>query len=148
MREFFKQYDLFALAHDIALRSDPALTQTAKAATGFLDQLAQVRTFMAPFVESGAERKLPEYSLLIRSGDEEREQRWRYGDSVHVTTLVDSLGNERPIYVRGAWAPLRYVTTRRDTTASIRFFHPETKIELVLPAFPVMAPEIQVPRTR
>ena len=150
LREFFKQYDAFEVANDVTMRSDPALTQTAKAATGFLDQLAQVRAFMAPFVESGAERKLPEYSLLVRSGDEggETEQRWRYGDSVHVATLVDSLGNERPIYVRGAWAPLRYLTTKRDTTGSIRFFHPETKIELVLPVFPVMAPEILVPRSR
>jgi type VI secretion system protein ImpL len=148
LREFFKQYDAFAVVNDVALRSDPTLTQTARGAASFLDQAAQVRSFMAPFVESGAERRLPEYSLLVHAGDEDLEQRWRYGDSVHVATLVDSLGNEKAVYVRGPWAPLRYARTKRDSTATIRFFHPDTKLELMLPVFPVVAPEVLVPRTR
>jgi hypothetical protein len=148
LREFFKQYDAFAVVNDVALRSDPTLTQTARGATSFLDQVAQVRSFMSPFVESGAERRLPEYSLLVHIGDEDLEQRWRYGDSVHVATLVDSLGNEKPVYARGPWAPLRYARMKRDSTATIRFFHPDTKLELALPVFPVTAPEILVPRTR
>jgi hypothetical protein len=62
---------------------------------------------------------------------------------------VDSLGNEKPVYVHGGWAPLRYVMERQDTTAGIRFFHPETKIELYLPpVFPSLAPEIVIPRPR
>jgi type VI secretion system protein ImpL len=148
LREFFKQYDAFAVVNDVALRSDPTLAQTARGAASFLDQVAQVRSFMAPFVESGSERKLPEYNLLIHAGDQDLEQRWRYGDSVHVATLVDSLGNEKAVYVRGAWAPLRYARMKRDSTATIRFFHPDTKLELMLPVFPVMAPEIVVPRGR
>jgi hypothetical protein len=110
--------------------------------------VGQVRSFMAPYVEPGAERRLPEYSLMLHAGADDLEQRWRYGDSVHVATAVDSLGNEKPIYVRGAWAPLRYARMPKDSTASIRFFHPDTKLELVLPVFPVMAPEIVVPRGR
>ena len=48
---------------------------------------------------------------------------------------------KRPIYTRGAWAPLRYVMTHRDSV-SIRFFQPDSKLELVRPAFPVTAQEI------
>src|SRR5207249_1122374 len=74
LREFFKQYDAFAAVDDAALRSDPTLTQTARGATSFLDQVAQVRSFMAPFVEPGADRRLPEYSLVMHAGDENLEQ--------------------------------------------------------------------------
>jgi hypothetical protein len=148
MREFLRQYDAFAVTSDVALRADPRIAQSAKTAIAFLDQVAQVRTFMAPYLES-PDRKLPEFSLLVHpSADDVHEVHWRYGDSLHVATLVDSLGNERRQYQRGGWAPLRHVIARADTTASIRFFHPDTKIELVLPAFPVTAPEILVPRPR
>ena len=92
---------------------------------------------------------MPELSLVVGSGDDQHEVRWHYGDSVRVATTVDSLGNERETYVRGAWAPLRYAMQNKDTTARIRFFHPGTKIELDLPkAFPTLAPEIVLPRAR
>ena len=149
VRDLLRLYDAFALSADIALRSDPRVAQTARGAATFLDQIAQVRAFMAPLAES-PDRRLPEYNLIVGSGpDDEREIRWRYGDSVHVSTVVDSLGNERPVYVHGGWAPLRYAMEKRDTTAGIRFFHPGTKIELIPPAvFPSLAPEIVIPRPR
>jgi type VI secretion system protein ImpL len=147
VRDFLKQYDAFAATNEVALRSNPTLLQTAKAATLFLDQVAQLRAFMAPYVET--DKGPASFSLLIKAGDEEREQPWRYGDSVHVATAVDSLGNGRPVYVRGGWAPLRYAIGTRDSTATIRFFHPDTKIELALPStFPSVAPEILIPRPR
>jgi hypothetical protein len=146
LRDFLRQYDVFASASDVAMRSDPALAQVAKGAMDFLDQIAQVRQFMSPLLEG--DRALPRYTLLVRHGEENREVQWQYGDSLHVATAVDSLGNERRTYAKGGWAPLRYLMSQRDTTLSVKFFHPETKIEKVLPVFPVIAPEIVLPRSR
>jgi len=154
VRDFLRQYDAFAVTANVALRADPRVAQSAKTALAFLDQVAKVRAFMAPYAESrGAgrpDRQVPEFSLLIQSGtDDQREVQWKYGDSVHVSTLVDSLGNANPVYVHGGWAPLRHaVIMRADTTTSIRFFHPDTKIEVMLPVFPVFAPEIVVPKQK
>ncbi|HEU4995545.1 MAG TPA: type VI secretion system protein [Gemmatimonadaceae bacterium] len=149
LREFMRQYDAFLLASDVALRSDPRIAQSARGAIEFLDQLSAVRSFMAPFVEA-SDRGSAGFSLVIRaSADDEREVAWRFGDSVHVSTAVDSLGNEEPIYFRGGWAPLRYVMQRRDSSATIRFFHPWSKVELAVPSlFPTAAPDIFIPRLR
>lgn len=149
LREFMRQYDAFLLAGDVALRSDPRIAQSARGAIEFLDQLSAVRSFMAPFAEA-SDRKSAGFSLVIRaSADDEREVAWRFGDSVHVATAVDSLGNEEPIFFRGGWAPLRYVMQRRDSSATIRFFHPWSKVELAVPSlFPAAAPDIFIPRLR
>ena len=145
IREFVRQYDAFETTNDVTLRSDPTMAQPAKAAIVFLDQVAEVRQFLGPIVE--AEKGKPEYSVFVHSGDEDRVEHWRYGDSIHVTTLVDSLGNERALYVRGGWSALRAVATRYDTTAMIRFFDPRSALELEYPArWPVAAPEIVVPK--
>jgi hypothetical protein len=113
----------------------------------FLDQVAQVRAFMAPVMDRQSDRTPVEYTLLVGSGDFAREERWRYGDSLHVATRVDSLGNETPVYAGGGWAPLRHLMA--DSSSVIRYFHPQTKIELVVPpVFPAVAPEIIVPRPR
>ncbi len=148
VREFFRMYDAFALAGDEALRSDPRLSQVGRGAIGFLDQIATVRAFLAPIVESG-DRQPAELSVLVAPhGDDAHEVRWRYGDSLHVATLVDSLGVETPVFARGGWAPIRYARQRRDSS-NLRFFHPETKMELLLPVtFPYFAPDIVIPRPR
>lgn len=145
IRDFLKQYDVFAAAPELSMRSDPTLAQPAKAAIAFLDELAEVRPFLQPVLE--ADKGRPEYSVVIHSGDDEWTESWRYGDSLHVATLVDSLGNERQMYVRGGWAALRAAAMKRDSTQTIRFFHPRTAIELPIPAkWPAVAPDIVVPR--
>lgn len=146
VRDFMRAYDAFAVTGDVVLRSDPRAAQIARGAMTFLQQIAEVRAFMAPVVD----RVPAELSLLIaETPDDAREVRWRHGDSVQVATSVDSLGNGTPIYARGEWAPLRYVMARRESTSTIRFFHPETKIELLVPAmFPSVAPEIVTSRPR
>jgi hypothetical protein len=147
VRDFLKEYDAFTAAADVSMRSSPGLAQQARAAIAFLDQVADVRPFLAPVLE--AEKGLPEYSVWVRSGDNEWGTRWRWGDSLHISTLVDSLGNERALYVRGGWAALRAWATNPDSTTTIKFFHPRTAAELVPPKeFPVVAPEIVLPGRR
>ena len=146
LREFLKQYDAFTATSEVSLRSDPSLVTIAKPATEFLDQVSQVRAFLSPMLET--DRALPRYSLLIHHGDEDREALWQYGDSLHVATTFDSLGNEKRTYAKGGWAPLRYLLVQRDSTVSIKFFHPETKIERMLPLFPSAAPDIVPPKAR
>jgi len=146
VRDFLRQYDVFAAGADLALRSDPTLALTAKGAFAFLDQVADARQFFAPVVESD---RGANFSVVVHSGDSEWTSHWKYGDSLQVSTLVDSLGNERPLYIRGGWAPLRAIEMRRDSTSTIRFFHPRRAVELVPPTmFPVFAPEIVVPKGR
>lgn len=150
VRDFMRAYDAFALTGDVSLRSDPRLTQIGRAAMTFLDQMAQARAFFAPIAERGADRGAPAFSLLIleEPGDA-REVAWSYGDSLHVATQVDSLGRATEVYARGGWAPIRYAMTNADSASTLKFFHPETKIELQLPqGFPSVAPEIIVPRPR
>jgi hypothetical protein len=36
----------------------------------------------------------------------------------------------------------------RPANLTVKFYHPDTKIELVLPVFPATAPEILIPRSR
>jgi type VI secretion system protein ImpL len=147
VREFLREYDAFAASAEVSMRSNPAFAQPAKMAMAFLDQVEQARPFFGPVIEM--EKGLPEYSLAVHSGDSDWGTRWRWGDSLHVSTLVDSLGNERQMYVRGGWSALRAWATNRDSTASIRFFHPRTAVELVPPKqFPTAAPELGVPSRR
>jgi hypothetical protein len=147
VRDFIRLYDAFEAGPDIVLRSDPTMAQPAKAAIAFLDEVGEIRSFLSPVVD--APKGKPEYNVFVRSGDEEWTARWQYGDSLHVSTLVDSLGNERNLYVRGGWAALRAVATKYDTTGGIRFFHPRSAMELLMPTrWPLVAPEIVIPRGR
>lgn len=166
VREFLRQYDAFAVTQDVALRSNPGLVSLARSAIAFLDQVAPVRAFMAPLVDipGGA----PTYSLLIGPRkddgktvlelqiagrplpveDTEIDEMWRYGDSLKVVTpRMDTTGTNTVFATGGGWSVLRFVQ-QQGREVPIRFFHPETKTELILPKFPTIAPEILIPRTR
>ena len=147
VRDFLREYDAFASAAEVSMRSNPAFAQPAKAVMAFLDQVASTRPFFGPVSE--IDRGLPEYGVAVHADDSDWSTRWRWGDSLHISTLVDSLGNERQMFVRGGWAALRAWATNHDSTASIRFFHPRTAVELVPPKqFPSVAPEILLPARR
>jgi type VI secretion system protein ImpL len=140
IRELFRLYDGFRRAGDVELRSDPRLVDPAKNAIAFLDQLAKVRPFVAAFVDSGTVHRLPEYALLIGAGEDVREEPWRYGDSVIVGFASTDSGDEPVFTPGGGWSPLKYVM--RHGQMPVRFFHPDTKLELAVPVFPSSAPEI------
>src|SRR5205085_4946961 len=100
----------------------------ARNAMAFLDQLAKVRPFVAPFVDSGTVHRLPEYALLIGAADDAREEPWRYGDSV-IVGFASTDSGDAPIFTPGSgWSPLRYAM--RHGQVPLRFFHPDTKLEL------------------
>jgi type VI secretion system protein ImpL len=169
VREFLKQYDAFVVTQDIALRSSPGLQGLGRNAMAFLDQTAQVRTFLAPLMDMdrGLARPMPSYSLLIGPRkddgtgtileleiagrrlpveDAEIDEWWRYGDSVKVETPALDTTGMRTIYATGGgWSALRFVR-QKAADVPIRFYHPQTKIELVMPEFPTSAPDIILPR--
>jgi type VI secretion system protein ImpL len=171
VREFFRQFDAFRLVDDVALRSHPTLSQTAKAAIAFLDQLAAVRSFVAPFVDSGSVRTVPAYSILATMSispdtlpnylldldvggrqatvDENAiEHLWRAGDSVKVILSPLDTSSARTLYAAGGnWAAVRFLRAA-PAGMSVKAYHPETKLELQVPVFPAVAPEILVPRSR
>jgi type VI secretion system protein ImpL len=171
VREFFRQFDAFRLVDDVALRSHPMLSQTAKGAIAFLDQLAAVRSFVAPFVDSGPVRTVPTYSILATMSispdtlpnylldldiggrqttldDSAIEHTWRMGDSVKVILSPLDTSSARTLYAAGGnWAAVRFVRAAPQGM-TVRVYHPDTKLELSVPEFPRVAPEILVPRSR
>jgi hypothetical protein len=162
VREFFRAYDAFMVTGDVALRSDPRLAGAARSALGFLDQMGQARAFFAPMLREG-NRSLPQYSLVVSPADTmvdvelhvggrilpldeaEREERWEYGDTVRVA-LDDA---DTPAFASaGGWSILQLMQ-RASGHVKVRVFHPDTKLELPVPAgFPTVAPEISLPRPR
>jgi hypothetical protein len=135
MREFFRLYDAFVAAgHEVALRSDPRMAATARQALAFLDQVTATRRFLAPVMDD--DRRAPTYGLTLG----ERSRRWSYGEPLVVfATQPDSADRT----VRGGWAPIRYARSAPSAAHErIRFYHPELKIELILPEFPAVAPAI------
>lgn len=171
VREFFRQYDAFRIVDDVALRSHPSLSQTARVAIAFVDQLAPVRALAAPFADSGSIRAAPAYSLLATASisadslptylldlevggrqatieDTPLEHMWRAGDSVRVILSPLDTAKARTLYAAGGtWAGLRFAQ-RPPTGMIVRAYHPDTKIELAVPVFPGSAPEILIPRSR
>jgi hypothetical protein len=171
VREFFRLYDAFRVVDDIALRSHPSLSQTAKAAIAFIDQMAPVRAFAAPFADSGAVRSAPAYSLLASAEvspdtlptylldlevggrqatleQEPQQHFWRAGDSVKVVlSPLDTTRGHTLYAAGGAWAGLRFAQ-KPPVGMTVRVFHPDTKLELTVPPFPAVAPEILIPRSR
>ena len=168
VREFLRQYDAFALTGDVSLRSDPLLAQTARAALLFLDQMVQVRPLLAPFAEVGAIRSVPEFVLgvgmalqadslptdeielqigarHVTIAETAREQRWRSGDSVTVVLTPFDTAKAREVFAAGgAWSAFR-LAQRPPENLTVKLFHPDTKMELKLPYFPITAPDILIP---
>lgn len=143
VREFLAQYDAFVNAgHGFALRSDPRLASAAAPATAFLDQVAAVRAFMAPLMDNP--RRAPEFTLTIGEGDLQRVERWIYGQPVILSsTKEDALGAFEERTVTGGWSVLRaHRVGSGGVFERVRIYHPDTKRELIAPAFPTTAPEI------
>jgi type VI secretion system protein ImpL len=171
VREFTRQYDAFALTGDVMLRSDPQLAQTARAAMLFLDQMTQVRPFLAPYVDGGARRAVPEYAVgvsvrvhpdsvpmeevevligprRVALVDGVRDQPWRYGDSVRVVLTPFDTAQTREVFAAGGnWSALRFAQ-RPPPNLTVTLFHPDTKMEVRVPYFPITAPDILIPRPR
>jgi type VI secretion system protein ImpL len=171
VREFFRLYDAFRQVNDVALRSHPMLSQTARNATTFIERLAPVRAFMAPFVDSGSVRATPAYSMVALSSmsmdtlptylldldiggrqatvdESTQEHQWRAGDSLKVVLTPLDTATARTLFAAGgAWGMLRFAQNP-PAGMKIRVYHPDTKIELGLPVFPATAPEILVLRSR
>jgi hypothetical protein len=168
VRDFFRQFDAFVEESDIALRSHPTLSQTARAAAAWVDAMRSVRPFMAPFAIDGAARSAPAYTLLVSRGlaadslpaallelqigsrmnsveETPTEHFWRAGDSVKVVLTPFDTARARTLYATaGTWGILRLV---RSGAAGLqfRFFDPETKVEVPMPAFPATAPDLAQP---
>lgn len=171
VRAFFRQFDAFRVVDDIALRSHPTLSQTARSAIAFIDQLAAVRAFVAPFVDSGSVRAVPAYSLtaaatitpdtlpnylldldiggrLATVDESALEHSWRAGEPVKVVLSPLDTSSARTLYsAGGSWAAIRLLQAA-PKGMTVRVYDPDTKLELSLPVFPAVAPEILVPRFR
>lgn len=171
VREFTRQFDAFAVTGVVVMRSDPALAQTGRAAMAFLDQLAQVRPLLAPYVDDDAVRRVPEYvigvsvvpqadsvplqEVEIQLGQHQvgmvegsQELPWRYGDSTRVVlTRFDTVGRHDVTAIGGGWSALR-LAQRPPRSLVVRLYHPDTKLELKVPYFPITAPDIFIPRAR
>jgi hypothetical protein len=170
VREFVRMYDEFAEAGEIALRSDPRLAQTGRAAMLFLDRLAPARELLAPYAGLYAPRSQPEYGLQVSAtglvdsmplalvevrignrqvGIEETPQAitWRSGDAISVVaTPFDTTQVQTILSVSGPWAALRFA--RHPGLVRVQLFHPDTRMPMSLPAFPHTAPEILLLRSR
>ena len=171
VRLFVQQLDSFMLTNDVTLRSHPTLSQTARPAAVFVDQMVAARPFLASFAAEGASRTVPAFSMLVASppaGDslplgllelqigarqgaiEETplEHSWRSGDSVKVVVTPFDTARSRVLFAAGGtWAALRFAQARPAGVA-VRFFEPDTKLERVLPTFPATAPELVGPGIR
>lgn len=170
VRDFLRQYDVFAVAGEPALRSDPTLAHTARAAVTFLEQFEGVRPLLSALdaaarhdpvftygmtVAAGALLdSLNTASVDVRIGDRQvaldhtaQSFVWASGDAVSaVLTPFDPSQARTLASFAGPWAALRFL--QRPDGMDIKLFHPETNLPLTLPVFPVSAPEIVILRNR
>jgi hypothetical protein len=170
VRDFLRQYDVFAVAGEPALRSDPTLSTTARAALTFLDQFAAVRPALSAL--DAAERRdatygyglavsagalldsLNDAALDMRIGERQasldntvQSFAWMSGDAISVDlSPFDGTPTRLLASYAGPWAAVRLA--QRPAGLGITLFHPETNLPVVLPSFPVAAPEIVVLRAR
>jgi hypothetical protein len=163
VRDFLRAYDNFAGSGEVALRSDPRYAQSAKNAFAFLDQIGQVRAFLAPFVDSGVTRKGPEFTLVVSAGKDsasdrmlevggqglaigrdEHEEEWRFGENFVLMRGVAGSSEMKPEFTAAdGWSALQFALQQPALTGiRLRFFHPDTKLELTVPSFPSSAPAI------
>jgi type VI secretion system protein ImpL len=170
VRDFLRQYDVFAVAGEPALRSDPTLAHTARAAVAFLEQFAAVRPVLSALDAAARRDPVFTYGVTVAAGTlldslntasvdvgvGERQAAldhtaqsfvWTSGDAVTaVLTPFDPSQARTLASFAGPWAALRFV--QRPEGMDVRLFHPETNLPLTLPMFPVSAPEIVVLRSR
>jgi type VI secretion system protein ImpL len=169
VRELYALYDAFAKSGEVALRSDPRVGPAARQAFIFLDQVAAARPFFAPFVDSAVTRKSPEYAFVVeplknganplaalelRTGtrtlaldDSTHDGVWGFGEAVKVTPAPGATDAKTTFTASGWWGLIELATLQHDV--KIKFYHPDTKVELPLPAvFPMVAPDLQPPRAK
>lgn len=168
IREFFRQLDEYQVSADVAMRSHPTLSQTARAAIAWVDAIQQVRPFVMPFAAEGATRAAPAYTLLVLkpSADDTSalalvelqlgsrvntveetptEHFWRSGDSVKVVLTPFDTARSRILFASaGTWGILRLAQSK-PSGIQVRFFDPDTKVEIPLPVFPATAPDLSAP---
>lgn len=158
LRDFLAQYDAFMTTGDISLRSEAATAVAAKGALDFLAAMAPIRAFLAPLVDaegkkpieflvvvpaldSATTRQLSIATRAIPLNTEPHEGLWAFGDPVRVTQR-DSNRTRQVFASRGNWALFAL-----PKQASVRIFHPTTRVELMAPAmFPATAPDIVLAR--
>jgi hypothetical protein len=170
VRDFVRLYDNFMVTGEPALRSDPNLTHTARAALAFLDQVAAARPVLSALdaaarrdgalsygLTVGAGRLLDSLNLYtVEVGVGSRRVAldhtahgfmWKSGEDVTVTLTPFDPSQARTLAAfDGPWSAFRFV--QRSAGLEVKLFHPETNMEVPLPAFPITAPEIVVLRSR
>lgn len=168
IREFFRQLDEYLIATDVAMRSHPTLAQTAQPAIQWVDAIQRVRPFVLPFAGERATRTAPAYTLLVSRPpaddsmplallelqlgqrlnsveESQTEHFWRAGDSVKVILTPFDTARARTLFAAaGNWGILR-MASEKPAGITVRFFDPDTKIELALPVFPATAPDLAAP---
>ena len=169
VRAFIRQYDAFAVTGEPALRSDPGLTHTARAALAFLDQFGAARTVFSGLDAAAAGDQL-RYGLTVAAGrlldslntatievaigsrqaaldNTALGFMWASGDKVRATLTPFDPSQARTLAAfDGPWAAFRLA--QRASGMEVRLFHPETNMEVALPVFPVTAPDVVVLRPR
>jgi len=169
IRDFLKAFDAFMITGPVSLQSDPRLANDAKGALVWLDQITAMRPFFAPFVDSGVTRRVPEYTLLVATSAaaaangateqrmldigsrgvpvdaEPHEEGWVYSEPITLAASTSDSPVVKAVFASpGGWSILR-LATRNDPDVRVRLYHPDTKIELMLPVFPSAAPDIGPP---
>ena len=160
VRELYGLYDTFAKFDELVLRSDPRVGLGAKPAFTFLDQLARARPFFAPFIDSGAARRSPEYDFLLMPGkgsaaggrletgkralaidDSVHAGAWGFSEAVSAVGMAADSTPTKPLFKSsGWWGLVELASLQHDV--NIRIYHPDTKVPLALPVFPQVAPVI------
>lgn len=170
VRDFVRQFDVFAVTGEPALRSDPNLTHTARAAIAFLDRFAAVRPVLSALDAAARGDGSLRYGLTVGAGQlldslstgsvevsigsrnvalDHTAQgfSWTSGDDVMVTLTPFDPSQARTLAAfDGPWAAYRFV--QRAAGLDVKLFHPETNMELALPVFPMTAPDVVVLRAR
>ena len=123
------------------------------------------RAFFSSFIDSASTRKAPEYAFLVepikkgtpgelelRTGtrrvaldDSSHSGVWGFGEAVKVVSVSDS--SARPAFSSTGWWSLVELAALQHETR-VRIYHPDTMIELRLPTFPKVAPDLPTPRSK
>jgi hypothetical protein len=158
VRDFYQAYDQFAKNYEVMLRSDPRVAAAVRPALGFLDQVAAARQFFAAFVDSASARKSPEYSFTIDRlnpgetaelhtgarvtllNDSTHAGVWGFGEPVS----VNASGDTATFRSTGWWGLVELGQLQK--VIKVQYYHPDTKVRLQLPVFPLSAPEIPIRR--